>query len=344
MIASYQSGTRFLPARYQAAQLLEFAHSQDVAPARLLTGTGLDAAALVAEHTRLTPAEYLHLLHNLAAALPGPDTGFLLGQVLLPGHQGHLSHALLQARNLRQALDILIRYQAWLSPLLAPRLMDLGGQTALYWTDSCVAPRLRGFVVETSMTAVAAMSRWLAGTRLPWRFRFNRTRPAHIEQYAVHLGSDTRFDDYFDAMLIDDAWLDHPWPRGSATGVAIALGEAEKEIPADAPRRSLLAALYDYLLERIRLAPTLERTSADFGCSPATLKRHLAQHGTHFQAELDQVRAHVSLRLIHVHGLGNEQIAAYLGFHDANNFRRSFKRWTGLTPSVLRAHLPRLGD
>lgn len=343
MIACYQTGTRYLPARYQAAQLLEFAQSQEVSTSALLAGTSLKAADILSEQTRLAPADYLYLLRNLAAALPGPDTSFLLGQSLLPGHQGPLSHALLQARNLRQALDILIRYQAWLSPLLSPRLLPLAGQTALYWTDSCVVPRQRGFVVEMSMTAVAAMSRWLAGTRLPWRFRCNRTRPVHVEQYAVHLGQDVRFDDYFDAMLIEDAWLDRPWPRGSATVVAVALGEAEKEIAAGWPRRSLLAALYDYLLERIRLAPTLERTSADFGCSPATFKRHLAQHGTHFQAELDLVRAHVSLRLIHVHGYGNEQIAAYLGFHDANNFRRSFKRWTGLTPSVLRGHLL-LGD
>ena len=43
--------------------------------------------------------------------------------------------------------------------------------------------------------------------------------------------------------------------------------------------------------------------------------------------------------MINNQAFSNEQIAAYLGFHDANNFRRSFKRWTGLTPSMLRAHL-----
>jgi AraC-like DNA-binding protein len=35
----------------------------------------------------------------------------------------------------------------------------------------------------------------------------------------------------------------------------------------------------------------------------------------------------------------NEAAAAYLGFHDATNFRRSFKRWTGQTPSLLRSGL-----
>jgi AraC-like DNA-binding protein len=335
----YQSGTPFIPARYQAAQLLDFARGQDAEDAALFVGTRLRADDIVAGETQLAPTEYLRLLENLATALPGPDTSFLLGQQLLPGHQGHASHALLQARNLRQAIDILIRCQALLSPLLAPHLMQLDGRIALYWTDSCVTPRQRGFVVEMTMTAVAAMSRWLAGMRLPWSFRFNRTRPAHIEQYAVHLGTDTHFDDYLDAMLIDDAWLDRPWPRGSETAAAAALAAAEQDTPHDTPRRSLLSALYDYLFERIRIAPTLERASADFGCSPATFKRHLALHGTYFQAELDLVRAHVVLYLMDTQDLGNDEIATYLGFHDANNFRRSFKRWTGLTPSMLRARL-----
>jgi AraC-like DNA-binding protein len=339
MIPCYQTTTRFIPARYQAALLLEFAHSQDLDDQALFQGTHLDARAMLSEQALLTPGEYVQLLHNINQAAASRDTPFMLGQQLLPGHLGNLSHALLQARNLRQALDILIRYQAWLSPLLAPHLMTLGDKTALYWTDSCVTPRLRGFVVEMMMTAVSGMSRWLSGMRLPWQYRFNRTQPAYIEQYAVHLGTETRFNDYFDAMLIDAEWLDRPWPRGNEMTVTLALAAVEQQSPAEFCRQSLLAALYDYLAARIRLAPTLERTCADFGCSPATFKRHLAQHHTHFQAELDLARAHVTLKMIDQQGYSNEQIAAYLGFHDANNFRRSFKRWTGLTPSMLRAHL-----
>jgi AraC-like DNA-binding protein len=335
----YQTNTRFIPANYQAALLLEYARDQEIDGAILLRGTRLQPRELIAENAMLTPAEYLQMLQNLSEVLPDRATSFMLGQQLLPGHMGSISHAMLQARNLRQALDILIRYQAWLSPLLTPHLMTLGEQTSLYWTDSCVTHRLRGFVVEMMMTAVTGMTRWLSGVRLPWRYLFNRTRPAYIEQYAVHLGTETKFNDYFDAMLIDNDWLDYSWPRGSEMAANVALNEVEKETSPSFCRQSLLSALYNYLHEHVRLAPSMEKTAADFGISPATFKRHLAQHGSHFQAELDQVRTHVTLQMMCTQGYTNEQIAAYLGFHDANNFRRSFKRWTGLTPSVLRAHL-----
>jgi len=34
--------------------------------------------------------------------------------------------------------------------------------------------------------------------------------------------------------------------------------------------------------------------------------------------------------------MNNEQVAAHLHFNDITNFRRAFKRWTGLTPSDSR--------
>lgn len=139
-----------------------------------------------------------------------------------------------------------------------------GDNAGLYWTDRCATPPLRGFVVEM-MAAVAGMSRWLTGERLPWQFRFNRTQPPHTEQYAVHLGASLRFNDYLDAMSLPAALLDRPWPRRSAMAVSAALaGVAEGNL-----HRSLLASPYQYL--------------------------------------------------------SAQQIAEWLGFHDANNFRRSLK-------------------
>ena len=96
-----------------------------------------------------------------------------------------------------------------------------------------------------------------------------------------------------------------------------------------------LAALYEHLLARLGESPSLESSAQRFGVSPATLKRQLAQLGTHHQAQLDQVRAHAALYLLSLRGERSESVARQLGFHDKSNFRRSFKRWTGLTPGAL---------
>jgi AraC-like DNA-binding protein len=335
-----QQGDPGIAARHQPALVLDYARSRELDTAPLCKGAGLGDGALPSEESQLSAAQYLQLLANVARGLDSLDTSFMLGQQMLPGHYGAVSHALLQARNLRQALAILCDFHTLLCPLLQPRLREAGELHVLYWTDSFGAPSQLPFLVEMHMTALAAMCRWLAGEVLPWRFCFNRARPRHVEQHEVHLGQALRFDCQIDAMLIESRWLDRPWPRGNATAAALALRAAALE-PVPAP--SLLGALYDYLLAHIRCAPTLERTAQQFGVSPATLKRHLARHGTHFQAELDQVRAHQAIYLFQAHGYDNDAVAAYLGFHDATNFRRSFKRWTGQTPQLLRHALALFG-
>ena len=193
------------------------------------------------------------------------------------------------------------------------------------------------------------MCRWLSGERQPWTVCLNRPPPRDPSHLELHLAGQLRFGCQIDGLLIDSAWLHRPWPRGH--GVAAEAARQGLAPRGDAPTLSVLAALYDHLLRHLVAgaddpavpAPTLEQTAAAFDASSATFKRLLSRHGTHFQAELDQVRAHLAMHLFHHRGLPNDEVARQLGFHDSTNFRRSFKRWTGMTPSLLRAALGAVG-
>ncbi|NRR30287.1 AraC family transcriptional regulator [Oxalobacteraceae bacterium] len=339
MIVYASPGDPTIAAQHQPALLLDYARSRDAAGPALLRETGLDSCELPAAGRSVSPLQYQQLLRNVLRELDSADTSFMLGQQMLPGHYGAVSQALLHARTLRQALQILCEFHVYICPLLRPRLRAEGPLAVLYWSASYGAPVLLPALVEMHMTALVSLCRWLSGERLPWRFCFNRASPRHVEQHQVHLGQDLRFNCHLDAMLIDAAWLDRPWPRGNAMAAAVALRSVEEAAQRQPAHGSLPDALYDYLLEHVRCAPTLEMSAAAFDISPATLKRHLLKLGTHFQAELDQVRTHVALYLFQTRRADNDTVAAYLGFHDATNFRRSFKRWTGQTPGLLREGL-----
>ena len=332
MIAWQPAGEPSIPARQQPALALEYGRSRDAIDAELLRDTGLVTG--LAPDSLVSPSQYLQQLSNTLRALDSPDTSFMLGQLLLPGHDGAASHALVQAPTLRVLLETLCRFHARLTPLLRPRFESWDGVVLVYWVDAFGAPGIKAALVEMHMTALVGLCRWLGGERLPWRFCFNRGAPRHVEQHHVHLGAELRFGCQLDAMLLPYSYLDRPWPRASELASRLAQQDAALEavrVP------GLLAALYDYLLENVRAGPTLERTASDFGVSPATFKRQLLRHHTHFQGELDQVRTHVALWLLQVQRADNEEVARYLGFHDAANFRRSFKRWTGVTPGPVRA-------
>ncbi|MCX2864094.1 AraC family transcriptional regulator ligand-binding domain-containing protein [Paucibacter sp. PLA-PC-4] len=311
--------------------------------AELARSRGLDLLAWLAAagvrqgQVLLSPRQLLALLAPLQAC--GADSAFVIGRLSLPGHYGLASQALYQSGCLLDALRLLVRHAGRLSPLLTPRLLCSGPELLLYWTEACGAPPAqRAFLVDQQMSAVSSMCEQLAGQRLPWRYSFNRTRPRDPAQHVVYLGGALRFGCQVDAMRIDLALAQRPWPAVngvSLAGSALAAGALAQGADPASARRGLLAALYDHLLGELTRSPSLDTAAAAFGISPATLKRHLAQHGTHFQAELDQVRSHVALYLLGLQSQPSEVVAQQLGFYDAANFRRAFRRWTGINPGAL---------
>ncbi|EPM56937.1 AraC family transcriptional regulator [Pseudomonas syringae pv. actinidiae ICMP 19073] len=288
----YEADSRFIPGHYQPATLIDLALSRGIDSHRLLKGTGLFYEDIVAGKTRLSPQQCFALIANAQRQMDADDTSFLFGQRLFPGHYGAASHALRHAQNLHQALEILLRQQALLSPLLTPRL-ELDEHFAyLYWLDSCGAGEQQRFLLEASMTALVAMSQLLGNARLPW-------------------------------------------PGASPIAVQVAQQEAAGQLAALGMQASLLDRLHQHLRDNVREAASLEQVAQAFAMSPATLKRKLHKHGTSFQAQHDLARKHVALYLYQIKGMSNEAVADYLNFNDPANFRRSFKRWTGSTPTLI---------
>ncbi|WP_197507105.1 AraC family transcriptional regulator [Mitsuaria sp. 7] len=319
----------FIPWAYQGALLAEFARSRGFEPQEWLGRCGVLPGQV------LSPRQ---LLSMLAALQPlARDVGFVVGQLSLPGHYGLASQAMQQAGDLRQALRVLCDWPARLSPLLTPRLVETADELLLVWTESCGAPAsLQPLLVDMQMSAVVAMAQWLGGGQaLPWSFSFNRTRPRELSQHATYLGADLRFGCQVDAMRLPLAAATAAWPAAVPGRPAMAAGALAQGADPEAASRGQLAALYDHLLAEVGGDPSLEHSARRFGVSPATLKRQLAQLGTHHQAQLDQVRAHAALYLMLLRGQRGEAVARSLGFTDKSNFRRSFKRWTGMTPGLL---------
>nr|WP_314533611.1 AraC family transcriptional regulator ligand-binding domain-containing protein [uncultured Pseudomonas sp.] len=332
----YENDSRFIPGHYQPATLIDLALSRDIDSHRLLRGTGLFHEDILAGQTRLSPQQFLALIDNSRRLLDADDSSFLFGQRLLPGHYGPASHALRHAQNLHQALDTLVQQQALLSPLAAPRLVLDEQHAYFYWLDSCGAGEQWRFLLEASITSIVAMSRAQSGQRLPWECSFSHAEPRYVEQYWVHLGEDTQFNRPLDLMRIRREYLAQAWPASSATVGQVARQEAQGQIDHLGFSASFVDCLYRYLQAHVRAAPSLEQAAQAFGMSPATLKRKLQKHHTGFQQQVDLVRKHVALYLYQIKGLSNEEVADYLSFNDAANFRRSFKRWTGSTPNLFR--------
>lgn len=331
----YECDSRFIAAHHLPATLIDLARSRHIDMHHLLRGCELFYEDIVTGQTRVSPQQFLRLIANARRLLPSPDLSFQFGQQLWPGHYGASSHILEQADNLLMALEQIRDYRALLSPLLTPVLRVDEHFLHLYWRDSCGVGEQRTFLLEASMTAVVALANRLQRERLPWRFQFAYPEPSYIEQYWVNLHEHLSFDRPSTVMSLEREYLTRAWPGAGSTGGKVSRQVCNEQLRCWGWEASFLDNLHEHIGRNIQQPLSLERVAEAFNTSPASLKRKLTKHRTSFQEQLDEARRHIALYLFQVKGYGNDEVAHYLGFNDTNNFRRSFKRWTGRVPSGL---------
>lgn len=85
-----------------------------------------------------------------------------------------------------------------------------------------------------------------------------------------------------------------------------------------------------------RKFPAFEEIAARLNQSPTTLRRRLQREGVAYQQIKDDCRCDVAMGYLARPELSITAVAALLGFTDVSSFHRSFKKWTGKTPSEFR--------
>lgn len=205
----------------------------------------------------------------------------------------------------------------------------------------------RRFADETLLVMIHGMLCWLAGRRVPLRrLQWAHRRPAHAEEYRRMFSPDVAFEQAATAVEFDARVLGVP--------VAITPG-ALAAFLRDAPQSVFLKQVQSagwgervrrqlrrYLVGQQALSPpgegpTLEALAAQFGLSPATLRRRLDDEGTGWQQLKDEVRRDLAIHRLADRRLSIVEVAAQLGYNDASSFHRAFRKWTGAAPGAYRA-------
>ncbi|MBO9493531.1 AraC family transcriptional regulator ligand-binding domain-containing protein [Thalassotalea sp. G20_0] len=330
-----ENDSRFIKAHQQPAVLIDLASSRGVEKHRLLRHTGLFYEDIITGNEIISPEQFLQLISNTRKLLKSDDISFLFGHRLFPGNYGNLTEALLCSGNLYQALKMLCCDSLTSSPLLAMHMQMDDQFCHIRFFDTCGLQENDRFVLETMMAAISQLSRWLSGNKPVWKYNISQSPPEYIEQFHVHLGENITFNAQADSIVIPKDCLFQAWPNGKATAYEVA--KQRCEAGSEQNGSLFIAAVVDFLYREVRHSPSLEQTASAFCMSPATLKRKLKKHRTHFQALQDIVRKQVAVYLFNYRGYSNEQVAEWLNFSDTSNFRRAFIRWTGITPTLLKA-------
>lgn len=108
-------------------------------------------------------------------------------------------------------------------------------------------------------------------------------------------------------------------------------------LQSSAPATDFLDALQQLIRSLVQDGyPSLNLVATAAEMSTRSLQRRLMQNGVTYSHLVDQVRFEIAVNLLKDPRIKLIEIVSELGFTDAANFTRAFKRWTGVSPREFR--------
>lgn len=326
------------PAHYQLLKLMDLMDAQGIHHHQYLKGTRLFYEDIASGNKHISALQFIRVIEN-AQKLGEPELAFRWGHSLWPGHYDIFSQLLQSTSNLSELITVVHNYSEMLCPLLKPMVINADQYVFIYWQDEVGASSIIRFLVEAYSTALLSLSHWLNQKKLAWRLGFSYEPTNYLEEYVVNFGDAIQFNMGVNFLALNHENLLKPWPILNTSSAIKELLTRQANHKYQEIDSGFVGQLTLWNQHNIQLNPSLDQAALAFEMSSATLKRKLKVHGTSFQKVQDQARLLVCLYLLHQKKWSNQQVASYLKFSDANNFRKAFKRWCGDTPNSMREKL-----
>jgi AraC-like DNA-binding protein len=263
----------------------------------------------------------------------GIRLGLRLNMVAL----GILGYALMTSANVGDALKLLLRYNQAILPSMTVEIVTSQEAVILVGKAPQLPKQLERFYLDTLYSAVVNNVRILTGeANVSMGLDLDYSAEGESELYASVFGSKVSFMSNKRGLMFSMEGLATTISSSNPLAQNIFQRECDRITSADS-QLGLVSERVKQLLISARLDfPSSASIAKKLYMSESTLQRRLAKEGCRFQELLDQVRYRLALEYLQGTHLPVTQVAVLLGYSSAANFRRSFKRWSGLTPAEIR--------
>lgn len=322
------------------AGLAEFADEQGIVCDGWFVGLRLTRAQMSDPEVRVSYRQASQIVRRALRAFPARDLGLELGRRQSIGNFGVLGLAIITARTFGEGIRIGVEYAR-----VAGGLMDLElesptpGEVAMTARMPEPDAELEPFCCEELFASSLMLARAMAGDPgfVPLRLELAYPAPDYAAEYAALFGCPVRFDMPRNRLAIDERWMALPLASYNAVNAQQALALCRQQMPARDPPGETVASVERLLRARLQDGPTLAQVANTLHLTERTLRRQLTAADTSFKAIHDRVRTERARELLRARNTTIAQVGAALGFKDAREFRRAFKRWTGAAPRDVRA-------
>jgi AraC-like DNA-binding protein len=182
--------------------------------------------------------------------------------------------------------------------------------------------------------------RWVPEARGAMQAWVTYAEEPHHRELRALLGGPITFNAPFNRHCIPAWELDLPLGGADPHLLRLAEGQLERqaaEVALQTRARDAAEQVRSVLIEQLHEGVSIDRVARELHLSARTLRRRLDALGVTFQRLLEEVRHHRAVEFLTKSEEAVDRVAERLGYVDPSNFRRAFRRWTGLSPAGYRA-------
>lgn len=306
-----------------------------------LRGYALPGSGVIDYRRRISPLRYADILEQSLAPCGHLGLGFQYGRYLDIAAAGTVGQLLMSSATIEHAFVAFLRYYPLLSLSMQfdiardatgcrvriDRIYRQSQSSAVQW-----------FLTEALLNCWLTQARWLSGKPLQYQeVHLRYPAPPHAALYSSCFGGEIAFGAPYNQVTVGRAFLKSAVLTSNPTVCALKEQNCRDVLRRWESRFSIREQIYTILLRTHPLIPDLDDIAAELHQSRSSLYRKLRCLDTSYQQLVDDFRRQQAMRYLRDSRLTIAEIAEALGFSDASNFRRAFKKWTGLKPSTLRA-------
>jgi AraC-like DNA-binding protein len=322
------------------AALFDMLIEQDCPANEILRNVNLTADKVHSPKSRISLAELMAACKNAIRLSNDPHLPYRIGTSIHISAYGMYGFAILCCPDFRKAMAFAELYHALAAPLATIEFTERQGSASWVIEPNARAvtdPQVYRFITEMQIGIHISLMRDIMGPAFtPDQISVAYPEARDFVLPADQIGCPLSFASRTNQIIFRSTWLDQAANLGNKTTYPAVVALCDDLLTDLKSRIGVAGEIRALLLRDITNAPSLAAIAKLLEISDRSLRRQLREQGISFRGLRDELRMQIALKYLRTTGLANEDIALALGFSDAANFRRAFRRWTNKSPSEIR--------
>jgi AraC-like DNA-binding protein len=311
---------------------------QGFALSEICEHTGLSPTELADANQRLTIERSTHVIAAASRLSRTPALGLRVGCNAPIGALHVVGHILTSSANMREAVELFLRYSSLVWEGGGFRLVEHGDEGRFIYEHPFEGSRYERFAAEVSLTVVLRMGLRISGSdKRPNEVRFRHPKPEYAGEYERVFCCPVQFDAGANEIVFNRRLLDLQQLHRDELLCELLRARADELLANANDTERLAERIVEGLKFQLQIGDTdTSRVAQRLGMTMRSLQRRLQASSLSLSRLIDEARRAVACASLRRRDVAIKDLAHRLGFSEPSAFHRAFKRWTGMTPAQFR--------